>query len=419
MVRLADLPKWEQEHLLIKCGPPLGPTAWVHNSKPLADKRIALITTAGLYVRGEESFAWGDSTYRALPGDEDAGNYVMGQSSANFDRSGFQADVNVVFPLDRFNELVSEKTLGSLASFHYSFVGAGLLPQQYESSVRSLAAILKRDRVDAVFITPVCSNCTQSACAIAYYLESEGIMTITIGLVREIGVSMQPPRMLWTSFPLGHPLGKPNDAQFQHRVIRHALDLLERPEPPVLEDFPLDVPYVDVIDVPPCSITFAKPKMDATTFQAKLQNELLSLRPWYDLSKRNRGRTTVGHSDSSIEEILTGMARWLDNPDGPFVDLEWFRLAILDAKAFYSEALMAQPGDIEVRQVEAQMWNETVLGKVLKTYYQHFEKDARLAAVCTAIAPRQAIFTSTHEWEPGFAEETLRRRGQLESKPGE
>jgi len=132
-----------------------------------------------------------------------------------------------------------------------------------------------------------------------------------------------------------------------------------------------------------------------------------------------RSITTVGHSDFSIEEILTGLALWFDNPDGPFIDLEWFRLAILDAKAFYSEALMAQPGDIEIRQVEAQMWNETLLGEALKTYYKYFEKDPRLAAVCTAIAPRQAIFTSTHEWEPGFAEETLRRRGQLDSKPWE
>jgi hypothetical protein len=95
MVRLVDLPKWEQEHLLIKCGPPLGPTAWVQNSTPLHEKRIALITTAGLYLSGDESFSWGDSTYRALPGDEDAGSYIMGQSSANFDRSGFQKNAGL------------------------------------------------------------------------------------------------------------------------------------------------------------------------------------------------------------------------------------------------------------------------------------------------------------------------------------
>ena len=44
-------------------------------------------------------------------------------------------------------------------------------------------------------------------------------MTVSIALVRENAESLQPPRSLWVSFPLGRPLGVPNDAAFQHRVI--------------------------------------------------------------------------------------------------------------------------------------------------------------------------------------------------------
>jgi D-proline reductase (dithiol) PrdB len=155
MVRLADLPEYEREHLLDKCLPPIEPPAWVANSKPLKDKRIALITTAGLHFRDDEAFEFADATFRAIPGKEDAGNLIMSHSSVNFDRSGFQEDVNLVFPLDRFKELVADKVIGSLASVHYSFMGAGLLPEFYEKTVRSLAGMLKKDKIDAVFLTPV------------------------------------------------------------------------------------------------------------------------------------------------------------------------------------------------------------------------------------------------------------------------
>jgi D-proline reductase (dithiol) PrdB len=155
MVRLADLPDYEREHLLSKNRSPIGPAVWVANSKPLSDKRIALITTAGLHFRNDETFTFADATFRAIPIEEDANNLVMSHSSANFDRSGFQEDINLVYPIDRFKELVAERVIGSLADVHYSFMGAGLLPEVYEKTVRSLAGMLKKDKVDAVFLTPV------------------------------------------------------------------------------------------------------------------------------------------------------------------------------------------------------------------------------------------------------------------------
>ena len=79
----------------------------------------------------------------------------MSHSSVNFDRTGFQEDVNLVFPIDRLREFEAEGQIGSVADLHYSFMGAGLLPHLYENSVRSLAAHLKQDKVDAVLLTPV------------------------------------------------------------------------------------------------------------------------------------------------------------------------------------------------------------------------------------------------------------------------
>jgi len=56
MVRLADLPEYEREHLLAKNLPPLGPLPWHTPTKALSAMRFALITTAGLHFRGEPTF---------------------------------------------------------------------------------------------------------------------------------------------------------------------------------------------------------------------------------------------------------------------------------------------------------------------------------------------------------------------------
>jgi len=56
MVRLRDLPEYEREHLLGKNLAPLGPTPWVAAGRPLAERRIALVTTAGLHFRGDTAF---------------------------------------------------------------------------------------------------------------------------------------------------------------------------------------------------------------------------------------------------------------------------------------------------------------------------------------------------------------------------
>ena len=155
MVRLADLPEYEREHLLAKNLPPLGPLPWHTSLKALSAMRFALITTAGLHFRGEPTFDFADPTFRPIAIDRNADELIMSHSSANFDRSGFSEDVNLVFPIDRFQELVADNTIGSLAEFHYSFMGAGLMPEVYARSAAQVAGLLKQDLVDAVFLTPV------------------------------------------------------------------------------------------------------------------------------------------------------------------------------------------------------------------------------------------------------------------------
>ena len=155
MVRLSDLPDYERQHLLGKNLEPLGPTPFRRLERPLGETRFALVTTAGIHRRGAANFALTDTSFRPIDTAIDRHELVMSHSSVNFDRTGFQSDINVVFPIDRFNELANAGVIGSVAEINYSFMGAGLLPAAYEASANQLADLLLDDGVDAVFLTPV------------------------------------------------------------------------------------------------------------------------------------------------------------------------------------------------------------------------------------------------------------------------
>lgn len=80
--------------------------------------------------------------------------------------------------------------------------------------------------------------CNQAVSLIAAAIESRGIATTCIILLREIAEKVRPPRALFVPFPLGYPLGAPHDAELQRKVIAAALALLEREGPgPLLADY--------------------------------------------------------------------------------------------------------------------------------------------------------------------------------------
>jgi D-proline reductase (dithiol) PrdB len=157
-MRLADMSESERAHMLAKIPalPDLGLDPWV-DGPVLARRRVAIVTTAGLHVRGDRPFGADDERngYRVIPSDVTPEQLVMSQLSVNFDRTGFQQDVNVVFPLDRLRELAADGTIGSVADFHYSFMGAGSPVTRMEAKAREVAGLLRREGVDAVLLTPV------------------------------------------------------------------------------------------------------------------------------------------------------------------------------------------------------------------------------------------------------------------------
>src|SRR5438445_9342782 len=153
MTRLTDLPSAQAQRLAeLEC-PDFTTRPWV-GGPALPQRRVAIVSSAGLVVRGEDPFRGRDADYRAIPADTKPKDLLISHISINFDRTGFQEDWNVVFPLDRLNELAAEGAIGSVAATHYSFMGA-TDPREMERAAREVAARLKQDRVDAVLLSPV------------------------------------------------------------------------------------------------------------------------------------------------------------------------------------------------------------------------------------------------------------------------
>lgn len=154
MVRLADIPDYEAQHLLDKNTLRFDTEPFVEGP-PLKDRRVAIISTAGLHPADQENFDLQDTGYRVIPGSYDAGQLVMSHASVNYDRTGFQQDVNIVFPIDRLRELETANEISSVADYHYSFMGAGWEPNEIEATCNQLAGLLKEDQVNAALLVPV------------------------------------------------------------------------------------------------------------------------------------------------------------------------------------------------------------------------------------------------------------------------
>jgi len=79
--------------------------------------------------------------------------------------------------------------------------------------------------------------CVQTVGLLQAAIEPQGIATVSISLLREVTEVIRPPRALFVRYPMGYPLGEPNNPALQHRVIAAALSLLKRNDVPVLEEF--------------------------------------------------------------------------------------------------------------------------------------------------------------------------------------
>ncbi len=138
-------------------------TPWTPLPKPLSECNVTLVSTAGIFLKGDESFdydreraepSWGDPSYREIPGT--AGQDDVKYSHLHIDTSFLAKDRNVAWPVDIFEDYEREGVIGHLADTLYSIMG--YIPN-YNPLIKRTAPLMiekmKSEGVDAAFIIPV------------------------------------------------------------------------------------------------------------------------------------------------------------------------------------------------------------------------------------------------------------------------
>ncbi|HMH50653.1 MAG TPA: hypothetical protein VK548_10500 [Candidatus Acidoferrum sp.] len=208
---------------------------------------------------------------------------------------------------------------------------------------------------------------------LARALEVEGVATTSISMVREHTEKVKPPRALFVPFPYGHALGRPNDPELQHRVLKAALDLLAAPAGPVLSDFP-DGAEADVEPpaptqasaVPVAASTPDDPAMETTQMRQYHEQWLAT----------SCGRTAFGLSGIPATRFR-GVIRFLqsfaagedaDMPERP-AELplaSFIRYCADDVKSLYYEGRMAMKPTSAGDEIARWFWGETASGQLLR-----------------------------------------------------
>lgn len=142
-----------------------GPIPWTPLSKPLESCRFALATSGGLYHREHEppfdlegekrQPTWGDPSFRRLP--VDMHPTEVGVSHWHLKPDDILADMDILLPVHRFQELVSEGRIGGLAPSAYSFMGYQGFPADLsgwkDTYGPQVAQEMRAQDVDCVFLT--------------------------------------------------------------------------------------------------------------------------------------------------------------------------------------------------------------------------------------------------------------------------
>ncbi len=202
-------------------------------NRELKDTVFALITTAGVQLREQEPFdIEGDNSWRIIPGNVQANQMMV--IHEHYDHRDADADVNVVFPIDRLRELADEGIIKGVSDKHLGFMGyTQQFRDLYERAAPEMAKIILRSKADGVILTAGCPLCHRVVVAIQREVEMVGIPTVLITVAPDQSQQAGPPRAIAPyHFKLGNSLGGPQQNDLQRKVLLDALRRWEAREEP-------------------------------------------------------------------------------------------------------------------------------------------------------------------------------------------
>jgi len=200
--------------------------------KPLAECRVALITTAAPYRpdRGDQGpgapYNGAAKFYQVYSGDT-AVDHDLRISHVAYDRAHTSAeDSGTWFPLPRLRAKAADGRIRLTRHFH----GAPTNRSQrttLDQDCPELLARCRADEADAAILVPNCPVCHQTVSLAARYLETHGVPTVVMGCAKDIVEHVGVPRFLFSDFPLGNSAGRPCDPASQSLTLELALKVLE------------------------------------------------------------------------------------------------------------------------------------------------------------------------------------------------
>jgi len=229
---------------------------WTEFGKAHYEATVALVTTAGVYVRGQKPFAVsseqlspelvrqkfsgrGDPSFRVIPNSADVRDLWLARPL--LEAGGIEDDINVVFPLERLRELEEESFISAAAAEHLSFMGYLPYPEDLEKSSQQVIQHLKKSNANLVVLTPGDALSHQSMAVIQRAIEAAGISTISIALCRDVVEHVGVPRSVHYRFPFGSTLGDANDQLIQLHILKDTIRSVETiTEPGTVVELPYE-----------------------------------------------------------------------------------------------------------------------------------------------------------------------------------
>ncbi|MEM8596090.1 MAG: glycine reductase [Pseudomonadota bacterium] len=207
-------------------------------SRPLAEARTAIVTTAAPY-RPEAGAQGPGAPYNAAAKFYDVYSGPTDTlpdlriSHVAIDREHTTAeDSGTWFPLLALQRAVETGRVGEMAPRFHGLPTNRSQRHTIEIDCPELLGRCLEDLVDAALLVPNCPVCHQSVALAANALEARGIATVVMGCALDIVEHVGVPRFLFSDMPLGNSAGRPNDPASQDMTLALALDLLEGAEAP-------------------------------------------------------------------------------------------------------------------------------------------------------------------------------------------
>ena len=201
--------------------------------KPLAQCRVALVTTAAPYQPGNGEQGPGApynaaAKFYSVYSIDSASDPDLRIAHLAIDRQHTTGeDIASYFPLVALRDAAAAGRIGSVAPRFHGVPTNRSQRVTREADGPELVARCMADQADAAILVANCPVCHQTLAIMANLLEAAGIATVLMGCARDIVELVGTPRFLFSDFPLGNAAGRPHDHASQAFTLELALALLE------------------------------------------------------------------------------------------------------------------------------------------------------------------------------------------------